>query len=239
MLMVTVNNNTGRGCTGLYKSDKGKQLVSCVYKHVSALTPTVDRGLSYRTDLGCLNQTNAVAGLIECFFHDNSNDVAFYNANVDAIAHAIANGILEYVGVVKVVDKVVASAPAVKNNVMEGIVTSTALNVRTGPSTNNSIIGKLKRADKVKIGFRKGNWYNIFYGDKGGFVSADYVKVEPVTRTVKATSLNVRKGDSTYYTAIGSLTKGQLVKVGFFTQNGWANIFYGDDGGYVSGDYLE
>ena len=46
------NSKTGFGCTGIYKSDKGKQFISCIYKHVSALTPTYDRGLSYRTDLG-------------------------------------------------------------------------------------------------------------------------------------------------------------------------------------------
>lgn len=89
----------GRGCTGLFKSDKGKQFISCIYNHVSALTPSTDRGLSLRTDLGALNQTHAIAGLIECFFHDNADDVKFYNANLDAIAQAIVDGILEYLGV--------------------------------------------------------------------------------------------------------------------------------------------
>jgi len=93
----------GRGCTGLYKSDKGKQFITCIYNRVSALTPSADRGLSLRTDLGALNQTHAIAGLIECFFHDNAEDVKFYNANLDAIAQAIVDGILDYLGIATMV----------------------------------------------------------------------------------------------------------------------------------------
>jgi N-acetylmuramoyl-L-alanine amidase len=93
----------GRGCTGLYKSDNGKKFITCIYNRVSALTPSADRGLSLRTDLGALNQTHAIAGLIECFFHDNAEDVKFYNANLDAIAQAIVDGILDYLGIATMV----------------------------------------------------------------------------------------------------------------------------------------
>ena len=48
--------------------------------------------------------------MIECFFHDNASDVAFYEAHVDAFAQAIVDGILEYLGVNNVP---VAAAPAV------------------------------------------------------------------------------------------------------------------------------
>jgi len=100
----------GRGCTGLYKSDKGKKLITAIYNHVSAVTPSADRGLSLRTDLGALNQTHAVAGLIECFFHDNADDVAFYKSNVNVIAQAIADGILEYLGSTNITNNVILTS---------------------------------------------------------------------------------------------------------------------------------
>lgn len=58
-----------------------------------------------------------------------------------------------------------------------GIVTATILNVRSGSGTGYNIIGQLNKGTKVKIGSKQGNWYDIYFGDHGGFVSADYISV--------------------------------------------------------------
>lgn len=57
-----------------------------------------------------------------------------------------------------------------------GVVTADVLNVRSGPGTNYEIIGKLNKGAKVKIASKKGNWYDIYFGNHGGYVSADYIK---------------------------------------------------------------
>jgi len=58
-----------------------------------------------------------------------------------------------------------------------GTVTASVLNVRNGASTSYKVIGQLRKGDKVNIANRVGEWYSIYYGDHGGFVHSDYIKV--------------------------------------------------------------
>lgn len=57
-----------------------------------------------------------------------------------------------------------------------GIVTASALNVRSGPGTGYKVIGQLKKGDSVKIAKKVGNFYSIYFGMNGGYVSVDYIK---------------------------------------------------------------
>lgn len=91
--------HVNRGAQACYLSAKGKTLAQCIYNEVSAVTPTKDEGLKYRTNLGALNQTNAVACLIEMFYHDNAKDVEFYKNHKEEYCRAIARGIMKYCGV--------------------------------------------------------------------------------------------------------------------------------------------
>ena len=89
----------GTGATALYKSEAGKSWITDIYNRVALVNPASDRGIKQRTDLGILNQTNGIVGLIELFFHDNPEDVKFYQEHKDQYAMAIANGICDYFGV--------------------------------------------------------------------------------------------------------------------------------------------
>lgn len=57
-----------------------------------------------------------------------------------------------------------------------GIVTASVLNVRDKATTNSKIIGQLKKGQKVKIYKVHGAWYEIYFGNHGGYVSAKYIK---------------------------------------------------------------
>lgn len=63
---------------------------------------------------------------------------------------------------------------------MYGIVNieSGTLNVRSGAGLNYSIIGSLNKGAKVKLGPLVGDWYNIYYGQHGGFVYAQYIVID-------------------------------------------------------------
>ena len=61
-----------------------------------------------------------------------------------------------------------------KKGVVVGI--STTLNVRSGASTTASIIGTLRNGAQVTIIGESGNWYNIKYNERVGYVSKDYVR---------------------------------------------------------------
>jgi hypothetical protein len=99
VLDIHTDAGGGRGCTGIYKSVKGKAFIQKVYDRVSALTPSDDRGVVQRTNLGILNQTDGTAGLIELMFHDSPEDVTFFLSHKEEFAVAVARGICDYFNV--------------------------------------------------------------------------------------------------------------------------------------------
>lgn len=58
-----------------------------------------------------------------------------------------------------------------------GIVSTETLNMRSGPSTNSSIVKLLNEGEKIEIISEEGNWYKIKSGEKEGYVSKDFVQV--------------------------------------------------------------
>ena len=131
------------------------------------------------------------------------------------------------------------------------VVTATSLNVRSGPSTSNSVIGSLKQNDKVEVISESNGWSNVKYSGKEGYASSTYLKESdggstggnetPSTsnsKTVLATSLNVRSGPSTSNSIIGSLKQNDKVEV-ISESNGWSKIKFNGKEGYVSSIYLK
>ena len=84
----------GRGAVGLYVSEAGKKLVAALMDELPEITPDAnDEGrIRLRTDLGALNQTVAVAGIIEVSFHDKVDEAKWIHENGVSIAVAIAHG---------------------------------------------------------------------------------------------------------------------------------------------------
>lgn len=68
----------------------------------------------------------------------------------------------------------------VKPKDLYGVVTAkSGLKVRDGAGTGYRQIGVLSCGEKVRIGFSSadGKWHNIYFGDHGGWVSADYIRL--------------------------------------------------------------
>ena len=137
-----------------------------------------------------------------------------------------------------------------------GTVNASVLNVRSGASTKNSVIGSLSRGAKVEIVSTSNGWHKIKFKNGYGYVSADYIKInssntskpeskpeqkpEAATKTgtVNASVLNVRSGASTKNSVIGSLSRGAKVEI-VSTSNGWHKIKFKNGYGYVSADYIK
>ena len=67
-----------------------------------------------------------------------------------------------------------------------------SLNVRSGPSTDYSRLGALKKADEVKITGKTDGWYRIKYKSSEGFVNASYLsntKPEIVQTSVEVNNI--------------------------------------------------
>ena len=63
-----------------------------------------------------------------------------------------------------------------KSDLTYGTVTASVLNVRSGTGTNYKVIGQLEMGQRVRLDVKVGNWWSIYFGDHGGFVSADYIE---------------------------------------------------------------
>ena len=143
-------------------------------------------------------------------------------------------------------------APPPSDDRRYGIVTASSLNVRSGPSTKNHIVGMVVKGTKLTILGTQGSWYRISLNGKDGYVHGNYVKLETSKNettpppantvigkaTVTASSLNVRNGAGTSHKKIGSLTKGKQVEL-LEKTGSWYKIKYGSGTGYVHGNYLK
>ncbi|WP_346045920.1 SH3 domain-containing protein, partial [Paraclostridium tenue] len=137
------------------------------------------------------------------------------------------------------------------------VVTATSLNVRSGPSTSNALIGSLRNNEKVEVISENNGWAKIKYNGRLGYVSSVYLKdagdnntntnqnpgEKPnegavKTKVVTATTLNVRSGPSTSHGLIGTLKHNERVEV-ISESNGWSKIKYKGKEAYVSSDYLK
>jgi uncharacterized protein YvpB/SH3-like domain-containing protein len=118
------------------------------------------------------------------------------------------------------------------------------LNIRSGPSTKYAIIGTVKKGSNLNIIGNAAGWYNVIYNGKKGFVSGQYVKVSnsptPVSDQYVTTSdLNVRSGASVTYPILGVLKKGSFLTVHSKLSNGWYQINYSGQQGFINGKYVE
>ncbi len=108
-----------------------------------------------------------------------------------------------------------------------GIVNDpTGLNVRSGPSVNNSIVDVLADGSEVEIFDKKERWYNI---GENRWVYAPLVRIiEMKTARVNAPSfLNVRSGPGTNYEIVRRVQRDTLVTI-LEEEGNWSRIGEGE-----------
>jgi N-acetylmuramoyl-L-alanine amidase len=106
---TNAGSKKARGCEVFYYGNLktgGFKMATLWYKHISAVTPTEDRGVKsdftlYTNGLYELRETKASACLMEFIFHSNLEDVTFFLNNIDRFAEATRNAVYEYFGMKK------------------------------------------------------------------------------------------------------------------------------------------
>ncbi|MCC3868104.1 SH3 domain-containing protein [Terrisporobacter mayombei] len=125
-----------------------------------------------------------------------------------------------------------------KESTKPGITTS-GVNVRSGPSTSYDKVGYLNGGTKVEIvgTDAKTGWHKIKYNNEYAYASNLYIaKITPGTTTSGA---NVRIGPSTSYEKVGYLNGGTKVEiVQTDAKTGWHKIIYNNRYVYVSNLYV-
>ena len=89
------------GSTAFYYpgSVASQRLATAIYNRIAPFSPGADHGVRARGDLYELNETVAIATLIETAPHDRPADAAWLQSHIPEIAQAYAAGILDYAGI--------------------------------------------------------------------------------------------------------------------------------------------
>lgn len=127
-----------------------------------------------------------------------------------------------------------------------GVVKASLLNIRSGASTDSSVVAQASNGEIVGIHWSVPGWSFVTYNGKTGYVSVDYLEVtknppasakQAVVRLSSAT-LNLRASASTSSAILAQIPNGQVLPVSEVTA-GWAKVTYNGTVGYVSNDYLD
>lgn len=117
-------------------------------------------------------------------------------------------------------------------------VTASTLNVRTGPSTRNSIVGRCYNGQVYAQVSSSSGWVKINYGSRQAWVYGRYTANSSASvRRVTASSLNVRSGPSTRYRSLGRLGRNAPVAV-VRSSGSWRQIYFNGSTAWVHGAYL-
>lgn len=110
------------------------------------------------------------------------------------------------------------------------------VNLRQGPGSNYTSLGKLSRGTLLAVLGQSGNWYNVRLSDGTvGYIYKSYVDFGVSAETTAR--LNLRKGAGSGYGLITTLNKGADVTVHSVTGN-WAKVTAAGREGYVSMNFL-
>ena len=89
-------------------------------------------------------------------------------------------------------------------------VTTSVLNMRSGPGTENSIVTKLYEGSVAKIIGINNAWFKVQYGGETGYISPDYVSIVPYKATATA-SAPVAVSTSSGSVSTASGTRQQII----------------------------
>ena len=152
--------------------------------------------------------------------------------------------------------------PTTTNKTGTVVNVTSNLRVRSGASTSSSTLGYLTNGTKVNITGENGNWYQINYNNKVGYVSKDYISVSNTSSggnnvsrgdtpanngtttsqygkvTGVTSNLRVRSAANATSSVLGYLLNGTVVSI-VGTTEGWYAINYNGKTGYVSSEYIQ
>lgn len=162
-------------------SEKGKKLAQCLNTYVKEMTGIKTRGISARTDLGELNNTNMPACIFEAGSIKADQKEWDTEKECDEYGKALAKGLCKYFGITfkdgSTPKKTTTTSTTKKNTSSDDFlvkVTATALNIRSGAGTKYDVVGVIKDKGIYTIVETKGDWGKLKSGK--GWIHLDYTK---------------------------------------------------------------
>lgn len=124
----------------------------------------------------------------------------------------------------------------------EASINGSAVNFRSGPSTEHSVIASLNVGDAVQLLDVEGDWCQVVWDGQTGYVKADYVSVDGLAVAnprgiVTGSCVNVRSVPSTEGSILTRVYAGNVVDL-VSLEDGWYAMSYNGVSGYISADYI-
>lgn len=99
---LALHSNAGGGsgceCWICARGGQAEKLANQLYRNIIAISPFTGRGVKTSKSLYEVNKTTAPAVILEVEFHDRQQGAAWIVQNMEPIAQAIAQGVVEYFG---------------------------------------------------------------------------------------------------------------------------------------------
>lgn len=125
-----------------------------------------------------------------------------------------------------------------------GIVTASALRLRSSASTSSSTVATAYKGDYVVVLSQEGSWYKVIYNLKVGYMHADYLTVKERENVelgygkVDASAVNIRSKPTTSSSVVAKATRGEKAFIIGFNC-GWYKVHFDGKTGYIRSDLLE
>ncbi|WP_454054030.1 N-acetylmuramoyl-L-alanine amidase [Clostridium sp. Marseille-Q7071] len=171
------NSSDGNGYgTEVYVFSNSGLASSCAKAVVDAISNLGlrNRGVKENKSLYVPRETNMACILPEVAFVDNKNDMNLWQK---LGPYTVAKSIFKALTGIDDNKETIPTTDdySIKDKIAQ--ITADILNVRSGPGINYSVIGQLKKNDKVKLYKKSNGWYSIYYGNSGGYINISYIKI--------------------------------------------------------------
>ncbi len=121
------------------------------------------------TTLGEVRRPRFPSVLAELGYHDNADDARWVENNLDAIAQALARGVVGYFGLPFVYPRA-----AVTGAVATG---GAPLRLRAYPGVEGAMLARMPDGSSVTVLGEWEGWYSVRYGDTLGYAAAAYILI--------------------------------------------------------------
>lgn len=164
-------NGSARGSEVYYfpSSQSGKRFADILAGNLQMIYPLPDRVRTVpTTSLGEVARVRAPGVLVEVAYHDNPEDAQWIRDNIDEIARIMVLSLTEYFGIPFNMPGPITVANVATNG--------GNLNVRTRPSLDAFIVGRIPNGSEVTVYATLPDWKLVGYNGIVGYVSSRYIQ---------------------------------------------------------------
>lgn len=164
-------NGATRGSEVYYfpSSESGKRFADILAENLQMIYPLPDRVRTVpTTSLGEVARVRAPSVLVEIAYHDNPEDAQWIRENINEIARIMVLSLTEYFGIPFNMPQPITVASVATNG--------GNLNVRTRPSLDAFIVGRIPNGSEVTVYATLPDWKLVGYNGIVGYVSSRYIQ---------------------------------------------------------------